>query len=488
MTPRKEFAGHLAWSATNAIGSIVVKMGVLIVTSRLVSPAEFGIYNIGMAFVLSLSIFGQLGIPTNLVVMKEETYSPLVTGLAIGLISGVFIVIINLTAASIFLPSFLTKYLPHFLLFGGLVTFQIFLNILEASARTRMEFRTLALNELAASFLGSGLATFALVFVLGGTMALIIGQFIYCVLKCLVLLRAAHRDLGRSRFGYGLKHLLDGSVAITLAECANMASVQMQRPIMGARLGLEAAGIWSRVYQIVLLQLTAVVQPLDNLILPIFARLRDEKDRFRFGLLAAIQFVGLVTLPICAITALIAPVAVPLLFGPSWTALIVPLQIGSAILFFRGMERLLLSAARASGGMRARSVIQIAQLAVIVGFLYVAAPHGLEVASWAFLAALLVGFALSIASMRHTTGLLPVEVLKTLAPGAALAAAPLSAASALALITNASMSAFIPLAAAAAALVAASTALWVTRESLLHPLVVSAATTVAQKLRPRTIA
>ncbi len=371
-------------------------------------------------------------------------------------------------------------------LFGALVTFQILLNILEASARNRMEFRTLALNELAASFIGSGLATYALVFFIGGTMALIIGQFVYCLFKCLVLLLAARDDIQRSRFGHGLKNLLQGSIAITLAECANMASVQMQRPIMGARLGLEAAGIWSRVYQVVLLQLTAVVQPLDNLILPIFARLRDEKERFHSGLLAAIQVVGLVTLPICSITALAAPFVVPLLFGPSWSALIVPLQIGSAILFFRGMERLFLSAARASGGMRARSFIQIAQLAVIVVFLYIAAPNGLVTASWAFLAALFIGFALSIASIRHTTGLEPVKVLLILMPGAALAVVPLAGAGAVALLLQASMEDFIPMVAAGVALLAGLAGLWTVRDRLLHPLVASAATTIALKMRSRT--
>lgn len=204
-----------------------------------------------------------------------------------------------------------------------------------------------------------------------------------------------------------------------------MALIQLQRPIIGNRIGVEAAGLWARVYQIILLQLSALVQPLDNLFLPTLTKLNGEIERQQASVLSMIQLVGLVTLPCATATILTAPYLVPLLFGDAWRPLIEPLQIGSTILFFRGFERILISSSRALGTMTKRAQIQIVQLFIVLTLIYFAAPFGILWASWAYLGALTIGFSISLHTLRATVNISTSKVVEALIPGLVLATPPL---------------------------------------------------------------
>lgn len=426
MVSRAATSSAFKWSAINAVLSLAVKLGALVVLSRILGPAEFGVYNIGMAFVLILSTIGQLGIPTNIVSLDALRTGAVSSGIILGLASGGVLAAISCGAVAIYDIDLILRNRELAFLFSVLLSLQIAINILEALAKRALNFKLLAVNELVASFIGNGLFPALLALIGWKAIALVAGQIVYSLFK-LAVLGFKNRDqvLQSPRF-QGASDLTAGSFSIMTAEAANMATVHIQRPMVGQELGAAAAGVWSRVYQIILIELTIVIQPLDNVILPIFSRLRAERERFSAGLVAAIQAVGLTTLPIAALTVVWTPVMVPILFGPAWLQLIVPLQIGSCIVFFRGIERVLLSVSRAAGTMKVRAYIQVVQLALIVACLFPALRFGLVASSWAYIGALALGFVVSLVSMRMTTGLGAVDVMRALAPGVGIASGPLA--------------------------------------------------------------
>lgn len=426
MISRKEASSALKWAAINALASLVVKMSILVVLSRLLEPSDFGVYNVCMAFVLILSTIGQLGIPTNIV--SSETLNPGTVSLSIiiGMFSAAVLSLLFCIALSIYDAVLLSKYLDLMFLFVILLTLQISVNILESLMKRVLNFRFLAVNELFASFIGNGILSAILALCGWQFTALAVGQIGYLFVKIIMLVIKNRSEFFRIPRIAQAVSLMDSAWPIMIAEAANMATVHMQRPMVAHGLGASAAGIWSRVYQIIVIQLAIVVQPLDSVTLPIFSRLRSEKEKFSESLVAAIQLVGLATLPISIITVVWTPLLVPILFGPSWSQLVIPLQIGSIIIFFRGIERVLLSISRAVGTMRTRAVIQTAQLILIVVILFPAMKYGLVVSSLAYVGALTLGFAVSLFFMNRAAGIEAMTVLIALAPGAFVASVPLA--------------------------------------------------------------
>lgn len=426
MVSRKEASFAFKWAAINAVVSLIVKLAILVGLSRVLGPYEFGVYNIGMAIVLILSTVGQLGIPTNIITFNSIRPGVVSLGIGIGVFSASILSVLCGIALWFYDSGLFQKNTYLIILFGMLLILQIAVNILEALTKRELNFRLLATNELGASILGNGIIPAVLALSGWQSMALVMGQLVYSFIKLSMLsLRNRNTVFQVPRFSEAA-NLMNGAWSIMIAESANMATVHMQRPMVGRVLGASAAGIWSRVYQIIVIQLTLVVQPLDNIVLPIFSRIRNDKEKFSSALFAAIQMVGITTLPIAAITIIFTPLMVPILFGPAWEELEIPLQIGSIIVFFRGIERVLLSVSRATGTMKARAAIQVVQLALIMVFLLPALEYGLVVSSWAYIVALALGFSISLAFMYRTTGIKLKDVIVALIPGILLAGIPLA--------------------------------------------------------------
>ena len=200
----------------------------------------------------------------------------------------------------------------------------------------------------------------------------------------------------------------------------------MQRPIIGYNIGSSAAGIWSRVYQIIIIQLSVIVQPIDYMALPMLSRLRADRKYLEEIVLSLLQIVSIFTLLSAVITIFLAPIIVPFILGPKWLNLIIPLQIGAVIVFFRSIERLLLSISRAIGVMGFRALIQIIQFFLVFISLIVFSKFGLIVASWALVLSMLAGLLLSLYTTKLTIGIPSRKIIKSIIPSIILFTLPVT--------------------------------------------------------------
>lgn len=413
--------GALPWTLANAGLQIATKLVALVLLSQMLSPAEFGLFYIGMSIVLIVGTIAQFGIPTNIVYLEELGRRTVAAGLWLGLGSaGAAGVLVWLgythlygarggTVDGVLLAA--ACYLP----------IQVAIATLEAVSRRAFHFRMIAVSELASTLVGSLGVAFALALLGWGVWALVAGQAVYGCTRLGALAWANRTWLGLRTRRSDFRRIAGSSLAISIAEAANVAAVYGQRPIVGAELGAAAAGIWSRFYQVVAIQLSAMVEPIDKLVLPALARQRSDAMRVGGNVFALVEVIALVTLPTALLTTLVAPIAVPLAFGPGWTALIVPLQIGSVTLFFRGVDRILLSTARATGQMGPRAFAQVVQLGIVLAGLYLTMPHGLPTVAAGYLVAQALSLALMILVVARTSEVRAGAILQATLPGALLA-------------------------------------------------------------------
>lgn len=411
------------WTIANAAFQLLSKLGALVVLSRLLDAAEFGLFYMGLAVVLVLGAVAQMGIPTNVIYVEKPDRPTMAAALWLGLGSSC------IWAAAVW-AAYVLGYGARggafdLILLAALLylPFHVIAMILEALARREFRFRMLALAELAGTLVGSLAVPAALALMGWGVWALAAGQAVYLTIRLGFLLRAAWPMLSLRPSRGAFRRISHASLAITVSEVANIAAVYAMRPLVGAQMGVAAAGIWSRYYQIIALQLSVLVEPIDRLVLPALSRQRGDGARIERHFLALVEIVSLLTLPAALVTVVVAPLAVPMAFGPGWDALVLPMQIGGVMLFLRGVDRVLLSATRSVGRMGARAVGQVVQLGVILAGFLAAIPHGLPAVTAAYVFTQSASLLMLLGVWQWSSGIRVAAVLRAVLPGA-LATAP----------------------------------------------------------------
>lgn len=417
-SPPRSSHQSLSWTLFQAFSQITSRLLALVVLSWLLPPVVFGHYGVAMSAVIILSTLAQMGIPTNLICLEDVGLKSLVAALLAG-----FVASVTVTSAYLFLI-----FAMHDRIGGELsdvlvalaiyIPVQVLLNTLEAFGRRLFAFKAIAICDLAAATSGNLLLAVTLAYHGFGVWALVAGQTFGALVQLVGLLFACRDFLGWRTNIAELRRIVSSSFSLTVAEAANIITVYAQRPLVGAVLGAAAAGLWTRFYQIILLQLTCLVQPIDKLVMPTLSRHRESVDRATQTTLLTIEIVSLVTIPVSAITGGIAPFAIELAFGPAWADLVLPLQIASITLFIRGVDRILLSAARAAGDVRSRAIVQVVQMVVVIGAVYWAAPHGLPVIAGAYVVSQSCGLAAMLVLFSRNSVIPLRRILERILPGA----------------------------------------------------------------------
>lgn len=404
------------WTIANAVFQLASKFGTLIILSRVLSAAEFGLFYIGLPIAVVVGTVAQMGIATNIVFLPEATSRTVASALWLGFGSGLLWA--GLTGVG------------YFHLYGGTggamdgimlavvvyVPFHVIFLMLDAVSRRMFRFRELAVSDLVGTMAGSFLVAYVLARLGWSVWALVAGQAAYALIRMSFLVWS-NRDMLSLRPSLAeARRLCRGGLAITVSEVANIASVYGTRPLIGAYLGPAAAGLWARYYQLIVVQLSVLVDPIDRLVLPALAR--RGGDGMTARVVALVQVISLLTLPAAVVTIVISPVAIPLAFGPGWEQLIVPMQIGAVALFLRGVDRVLLSATRSTGRMGPRAVAQVVQFLLIIGAFLIAMPYGLPAIAASFVVAQAVCLGLMIAVWQVSSSLSAMSVLKAMGPGA----------------------------------------------------------------------
>jgi len=426
-SPPKAIGSHEAvfWGGMTALFEIASRLTALVILSRLLPPADFGLYGIGVSIALILATFAQFGVPTNLIYLSHVDRKSFAAASIFCLTSAAMVSTICALLLAVYGPVQDTarNVLFAFLAYAAI---QVFLDVLEALARRIFAFRSITYNDLASTVVGSLLVPVVLALGGWGVWSLVVGQFVGAAIRLIGFLSICRDFVGFRTTVAEMRRVASAGAAVTVAELANIATVHAQRPLIGLELGAAAAGLWTRFYQVIFLQLALVIRPVDKFVLPKLARNREQPEQVERMTLLLIELVTLVTIPLSVITALIAPVAIPLAFGPEWTGLVVPMQIGAITFFFRGIDRILLTTARATGRVRSRAAAQIVQLAIVIGAIYAAAPGGLAMAAAAYVAAQAVSFAVMIGVFCVATGISVGRVALRMIPGVAAGAALLA--------------------------------------------------------------
>src|SRR5439155_1752147 len=105
--------------------------------------------------------------------------------------------------------------------------------------------------------------------------------------------------------------------------------------VVGRTLGPEALGLYNRAFVLMQLPVTAVINALDRVLLPVLSKVQDDKAMLRKTLQTSVRMVYLLYLPLGVAGALSAPALIRVFLGPGWGEAVPPFRLLMLGLVFR---------------------------------------------------------------------------------------------------------------------------------------------------------
>jgi len=337
------------WMSGARLLAEIVGLASMVVLARLIPPSAFGMFVITLLVQeLALSVLGE-SVGSALIQRPEARREHFRVGQTICLVLGTALAALTLLAAPLlFEPLFGAETAGLVQLTAPVFLFVALGTVPQAMLQRQLRFQRIGLIQIASllvrAFVSIGLAAFAGL----DAEALVIGGLAAGLTATAIAIasvrppaptfdRAAARDLA----GYGVPA---GVAAVSWIGFRNV-----DYAIVGARLGLASTGIYWRAFQLAVEYQKKISTLLFQIGFPVLSRTESQEEllamRFRI-----MRVLTVAVFPLLAGLAVLAPNLIPWLFGPSWTAAVVPTQIlvvaGAATLVIDGIGTTMMAAGR----------------------------------------------------------------------------------------------------------------------------------------------
>ena len=395
------------WTGVSTIITTALLYIRLAVLAHLLSPRDFGL----MGMVLMIIGFGQafadMGI-SNAIIWKQDVTSEQLSTLywlnilASIAVFGIVIAISPFVSAFFHQPRLTNLVYWVAFIFPITAVGQQFQMLLQKELR----FKSLAKVEVASTALGTAVAITA-AFMHQGVYALVWGQLTASVSMALLYAVTGWRKW-HPRLIFKPKKL-QGMISFGLYQMGertmNFFAFNVDYIMVGRFLGPKPLGVYMLAWQL-MVQPAAKFNPiLTRVAFPVFSRRQSDDGALRRGYVELSKMVAVLTFPIMVLAAVTAPVLVPAIFGPQWTAAVPIVQIFLLLGLLRSLTNpvssLLLAKGRADIGFELS--IGVAVVSAVV--FWFAAQAGLIVMAWAEVAVFALIFIVVMLILNRLIGL-----------------------------------------------------------------------------------
>jgi O-antigen/teichoic acid export membrane protein len=385
----------MAWVAWGSGATAVLKVVVLVLLTRLLSPADFGVVGAALIVIGFSLTFSQLGLGPALVqrpvLEPGHVSTALVASTVFGLLTAGLIWLAAPLLAAFFRMEHLT---PVVRVLAFMFPVKGVSSVAENLLQRELRFRFLSNVDVLTYALGYGGVGVTLALLGWGAWALVAAQLSQTALRAVILLRecppvmrpAPSLSCFRDLMGYGAGYST-AALGVILAN-------QADNLVVGRWLGAVALGLYSRAYQLMAVPTALLGDVLDKVLFPTMARVQDDPNRLASAYLQGTALLALVTLPAGIVAAVLAPELVAVAFGSRWEALVPPFQVLALGMMFRTSYRMSDSVSKATGRVYRRAWRQALYAALVFLGAWIGQFKGLTGVAAGVLGALLLNYLL----------------------------------------------------------------------------------------------
>jgi lipopolysaccharide exporter len=319
-------ASGLRWISLARVGTELLLLASMVVLARLIPPAAFGMFAIAVIVQeLAINLLSE-GVSSAIVQRRNIEREHLQGGFFLACGIGTALLIATLAAAVFVVRPVYGAQTETMVL---LTTPWCLVGALGAPSyallRRRLDFRRLAILDLTNSLVRSASAiVLAAALGLDGP-ALALGGLAGVTAMTLMSLVFAPIPFPRWR-PQAIRDLLEYGGFASLAGLCWVGFRNGDYAIVGARLGPAQAGIYWRGFQLAVEYQRKISMVMTSVAFPVLTRSATPDELFAMrGRM--VRMLTVIIFPLLTGLVLLAPVAVPWLFGPAWESAVVPTQI-----------------------------------------------------------------------------------------------------------------------------------------------------------------
>ncbi len=381
---------------------IVIKLIVLAVIARILTPNDFGLVAISIMLVSFALVVCRFGLGAAIVQIPELSQSQIASAISLAVpISALTTGALILAAPE--LANFFgqTELLP-LLYANAAVPFLLGMSqVSEGLLQRDMNFKLLTLIDGISFIFGYGAISISCALLDYGAISVIYGVVAQEVLRTILLFSkrfvwpeirfSLQESLALVRFGFGL----------SLVQATNMAAYQLDNVVVGKLLGTQALGLYSRAYQVVTVPTKLVGNSLLKVLFPAMSLVQTDKKRVARAFLRAIGGASFISIPFITYIWIFAPEIIQLILGEQWSQAVIPFQILSLAIFFRVGHKICEATIRAQGTLYRLWFRQLIFAVSVLVFAYVGHGEGIKGVAVGVLLASLLNFAFLIDLTRR---------------------------------------------------------------------------------------
>jgi O-antigen/teichoic acid export membrane protein len=318
-----DLAGRSARGGAVTLAAQMVKFvlstATAIALARLLTPEDYGLIGMVAIFVSFVGMFQYLGLPTATVKWAELNHEQVTSlfWLNLGLSAGIMLV----TLASAPLVAWFYKE-PRLLGITAGYAATILITGLaiqhEAILMRQMRFAVVAVIEISAIAIGLAAAVVAAWYG-AGYWALVINQAVLASVTVVGAWAACRWRPGWPARGAGVRSMLSYGGNLTGFSVMTFLARNVDNMLIGKVWGANQLGLYSRAYQMLLMPMAQINNPLVAVAVPALSRLSDSPARYRAAYLKILEKIAMITMPGVVFMMATSDWLVLLLLGPKWS-------------------------------------------------------------------------------------------------------------------------------------------------------------------------
>lgn len=370
------------WNVISNLGTQTATFAIFLILARLLTPSDFGMVAVSMAFIDITRGVMLGGIPEALIQRKEWVEEDASAAFWLNLIAGsVFTLLILIVAivaqnyASNGQTWFVLAALASTLVIDGLR------GVHEAHLRRNFRYKVLAVRSVIASVI-AGILGIILAYAGGGVWALVLQRILTSAMQTVIIWSS---DVFKPRLvslrGQNVRDLLKFSTGVLWARSLGQINRRLADIVLGALAGPHVLGLYRVGTRSLDYILNGTVNPIQSATLSAFARLQNSESRAR-AYVRSTEFTALTTIPAVIGAGAIAPDFIHFAFGAKWAESAWPMILLSFGIIPMTYQHYFQAAMQAAGRPTAASGPELVRLTVGAIILSIAAPFGLVAASY----------------------------------------------------------------------------------------------------------
>lgn len=317
----------ITWSAMEKWGNQTISFFIFVLLARLLEPESFGLVAMASVFIALISVFIEQGFAEAIIqrtnLEQEHLDTAFWTNVLMGAVMTLAGILLSKVVAYIYHEPQLVPivtYLSLMFIFVALSSTQ------QAILRRNMDFKKLSIRSLIANVFG-GITGITCAFLGFGVWSLVYLQLVSGVVGVLLLW---HISDWRPKFRFSIKHfkeMFPFSLSMLGHRIVNFADTRTGDFIIGYFLGPIMLGYYRIAYRILEMINNLIMGVVAPVVLPVFSRLQEEKERLRQVFFQGSKLISIVVFPIFIGIVVLGPELITTLFGAKWKPSVPIVQI-----------------------------------------------------------------------------------------------------------------------------------------------------------------